>query len=76
LERPGCFKRDAYAAKPLARLPAALREAADRFAGSDFARGYLGGEVVDHYAHFYRTEADAVDTAVTDWERRRYFERV
>ena len=26
--------------------------------------------------HFFRTEADAADRAVTDWERRRYFERI
>ena len=33
-------------------------------------------EVVEHYGHFYRTEAAAYDKAVTDWERARYFERI
>jgi glutamine synthetase len=36
----------------------------------------LGDEVVDHYSHFYRSECDAYDSAVTDWERHRYFERI
>jgi glutamine synthetase len=32
--------------------------------------------VHDHYLHFFRTEQQAYDAAVTDWERRRYFERI
>jgi len=32
--------------------------------------------VVEHYAHFYRTEQAAFTRAVTDWERRRYYERI
>jgi glutamine synthetase len=32
--------------------------------------------VIDHYSHFYRTEQAAFDAAVTDWERRRYYERI
>jgi glutamine synthetase len=32
--------------------------------------------VVEHYAHYFRTEQEAFDNAVTDWERRRYFERI
>ena len=30
----------------------------------------------EHYLHFYRTEQNAYNFAVTDWERRRYFERI
>jgi glutamine synthetase len=75
-EPPPCFEGDAYAAKSLPRVPSTLREAAERFAASEFTRSVFGKEVVEHYAHFFRTEADAADTAVTDWERRRYFERV
>jgi glutamine synthetase len=40
------------------------------------AKRALGEDVVEHYLHFYRTEQDAYDKAVTDWERRRYFERI
>jgi glutamine synthetase len=36
----------------------------------------LGDAVVEHYVHFFRTEQAAFDNAVTDWERKRYFERI
>jgi glutamine synthetase len=32
--------------------------------------------VVQHYTHFFTVEQEAYDRAVTDWERRRYFERI
>ena len=40
------------------------------------ARQAFGEQVVQHYVHFFRTEQTAYDDAVTDWERRRYFERI
>ena len=46
------------------------------FEKSAFARRRFGEEVVSTTRHFYRTEAAAYDKAVTDWERRRYFERI
>jgi glutamine synthetase len=48
----------------------------DLFADSEFAKRAFGDDVVEHYAHFYRTEAAAYDKAVTDWEHKRYFERI
>jgi glutamine synthetase len=45
-------------------------------AASEFARRAFGDEVVDHYTHFFRTEQAAFNQTVTDWERRRYFERI
>jgi glutamine synthetase len=63
-------------AKDLPRVPHTLREAADLFAASNFAKSAFGADVVEHYSHFYRTEAAAYDKAVTDWERARYFERI
>jgi glutamine synthetase len=76
IEPPECFVGDIYAAKNLPRVPYRLGEAVEIFAASDFAKRAFGDEVVEHYAHFYRTEAAAYDKAVTDWERRRYFERI
>lgn len=76
LEPPAAFTGDVYAAGDLPRLPRSLREATDLFAASAFARNALGDDVVDHYAHFFRTEQAAFDAAVTDWERQRYFERI
>ncbi len=76
IEPPPPFQGDVYAAKDLPRVPATLRDAAERFEASDFAREAFGADVVEHYAHFFRTEQAAFDRAVTDWERQRYFERI
>jgi glutamine synthetase len=65
-----------YASADLPRVPVTLREATDLFEQSTFARSAFGEEVVRHYLHFFRNEQDAFDGAVTDWERRRYFERI
>jgi glutamine synthetase len=75
-EPPPCFVGDIYAARDLPRVPYTLQEAVDRFTSSAFARQAFGDEVVEHYTHFYRTEQAAFNTAVTDWERKRYFERI
>jgi len=76
LEPPPCFAGDVYAARELPRVPTDLRGAADGFAASAFARDAFGAEVVEHYAHFFHSEWDAWEKAVTDWERQRYFERL
>jgi glutamine synthetase len=76
IEPPEAFVGDIYTAKSLPRVPYTLSQAVDAFEGSDFAKRAFGNEVVEHYTHFYRTEAAAYDRAVTDWERRRYFERI
>ena len=57
-------------------MPYTLRDATESFAASGFAKRAFGEEVVEHYAHFFRTEETAFRVAVTDWERRRYFERI
>ncbi|HET6202565.1 MAG TPA: glutamine synthetase family protein [Planctomycetota bacterium] len=76
VEPPPVFEGDMYAAKALPHVPRTLGEAAGLFEESAFARGAFGAEVVEHYAHFFRTEEEAWRKAVTDWERRRYFERI
>jgi glutamine synthetase len=76
IEPPECFVGDIYAAKNLPRVPYTLEQAVEQFAKSEFTRRVFGDDVVEHYAHFYRTEAAAYNRAVTDWERRRYFERI
>ncbi|MDT7704503.1 MAG: glutamine synthetase [Pseudonocardiales bacterium] len=58
------------------RVPSTLREAAELFAASTAAVDAFGQEVVDHYANAARIELAAFDSAVTDWERRRGFERL
>jgi glutamine synthetase len=76
IEPTPCFRGDVYAAADLPRVPSTLQEATERFAASDLTARALGPEVVEHYAHFLRTEWDAFNAAVTDWERQRYFERI
>jgi glutamine synthetase len=58
------------------RVPVTLREAAELFAVSKVAVDAFGQEVVDHYANAARVELAAFDATVTDWERRRGFERL
>ena len=76
LEPPECFVGDVYAAKNLPRVPYTLGDAVNLFSRSEFTKRAFGDEVVEHYSHFFRTEAAAFDTAVTDWEHKRYFERI
>jgi glutamine synthetase len=58
------------------RVPHTLRAARDRFSSSELARATLGDEVVDHYTNMADVELAAFESAVTDWERRRGFERM
>lgn len=76
LEPPPPFEGDLYGAAELPAIPASLAEATTRFADSEFARAVFGADVVEHYLHFFRTELEAFEASVTDWERRRYFERI
>ncbi len=57
-------------------VPRTMLAARDAFARSDIARKALGDEVVDHYTHMADVEMEAFNAAVTDWERRRGFERL
>jgi len=76
IKPPEVFVGDIYQARNLPRVPYTLAEANRVFKESSFCKKAFGEEVVEHYAHFYDTEAQAFDKAVTDWERRRYFERI
>lgn len=70
------YRGNAYADAELPRLPKDLREAADLLEGSELARRAFGDAVVAFYVHTARSEAAAYAESVTDWERRRYFERI
>ena len=76
IEPPECFVGDIYAAQHLPRVPYTLAEATEKFAKSEFSKQAFGVDVVEHYTHFFKTEQRAFDSAVTDWERKRYFERI
>jgi glutamine synthetase len=74
LEEP--YAGNAYLAHDKPRLPATLRDARDLFAASAVARQAFGDDVVDHYVHAADVELSAFESAVTDWERFRGFERL
>jgi glutamine synthetase len=76
IEPPPIFAGDVYAAQELPHVPPTLRHAIENLKSSDFAKRMLGEHVVKHYVHFFETEQNAYDRAVTDWERKRYFERI
>jgi len=70
------FQGDVYLAAELPRIPRTLPEAIGEFEQSGFVRKAFGEEVVEHLLHFARTEQAAFEQVVTDFERRRYFERI
>lgn len=74
-EPPPAFEGDVYGALELPQVPHSLPEAIRALQESAFAREVLGEDVVEHYLHFFKTEQRKFDAAVTDWERRRYFEQ-
>ena len=76
IEPPEIFEGDVYAAQHLPRVPYTLEHAVDNFANSAFAKQAFGSDVVEHYTHFFRTEIESFNRWVTDWERKRYFERI
>ncbi|HEX3515797.1 MAG TPA: glutamine synthetase, partial [Trebonia sp.] len=67
---------NAYADDGLPRVPATLDEALALWESSKLAADAFGPDVVGHYATMARVELDAYRRAVTDWELRRYFERI
>jgi glutamine synthetase len=75
LELPEPCSGNAYTAD-YAHVPTTLREAAGLWENSELARAAFGDDVVEHYRNMARVELDAYDTAVTDWERFRSFERM
>ena len=70
------YHGNAYVDSALPALPTTLRDATDLLANSETARCSLGADVIEHYVHAARLEVREFDAAVTDWERRRYFERI
>ena len=76
LEPPPQFQGDAYTTPGLPLVPTTLKDANNTFKASAFARATFGDAVVDHYATFFDNEVLAFDRAVTDWEKRRYFEQI
>jgi glutamine synthetase len=69
------LKGNAYEAAEAEPFPASLREAKELWDNSDFARSAFGEAVQKHYSNYARYEQQEFDQVVTDYERRRMFER-
>jgi glutamine synthetase len=76
IEPPPAFIGDVYAAAELPQVPTSLADAITLLEASEFAPRAFGADVIEHYLHFLRTEEHAYRRAVTDWEHKRYFERI
>lgn len=76
MEPPPPVRGSAYNATDAPPLPTSLPEALDRFRESELPRRYFGDAFVDQYTAFREWEVRKHRLAVTDWERRRYFEMV
>jgi glutamine synthetase len=66
---------NAYEAAEAEPFPSSLREAVDLWESSEFARNAFGDAVHKHYLNYGQTEQRLFDQVVTDYERRRMFER-
>jgi glutamine synthetase len=69
------LKGNAYEAGEAEPFPAALREAKELWDSSDFVKTAFGEAVQKHYSNYARYEQQEFDQVVTDYERRRMFER-
>ena len=76
IEPPPIYSGDVYSADHLPKVPASLQESLQLFENSSFVSERFGIEVQKHYSHFFRTEIMLFNNAVTDWERKRYFEQI
>ena len=74
LEPPPPLEGNAYESDA-ERFPSSMRDAIEALQSGGMARRAFGDQVVDHYLNYARTEQGQYDRFVTDWERRRYFER-
>ncbi len=76
MDPPPPVEGNAYELSGLPRVASSLGAAAARFKASNMATQAFGPEVVEHYAHLAELEQEEAERQVTDWEVRRYFERI
>jgi glutamine synthetase len=69
------LKGNAYEAAEAEPFPSALRQAKELWDSSEFVKSTFGEAVQKHYSNYARYEQQEFDQVVTDYERRRMFER-
>lgn len=67
---------NAYANPANRSIPVSIGDAIRLLDGSALYREALGDDVVDHYVHAAHWELSQYEACVTDWEKRRLFERI
>ena len=77
LPTPDIFDGNAWTGSGVPIVPTSLHQALRLFEECKMARAALGDDVFDHLLSSSRSELVAFDShTVTDWEMRRYYERV
>lgn len=76
LEPPPPYLGNGYEATSLERVPSTIVEAIELWKASTIARECFGDAVHHHILTMATAEWQAFNRSVTDWELRRYFERV
>ncbi|MDH6195204.1 glutamine synthetase [Mycobacterium frederiksbergense] len=77
LAMPEIFEGNAWGGNDISTVPTAMHQSLHLFAGNKMARSAFGDEVFEHLLASSRCELEAFDShTVTDWESRRYYERV
>ncbi|KOS57536.1 glutamine synthetase family protein [Rhodococcus rhodochrous] len=77
LSTPVIFSGNAWEGSDVGLVPTSLHRSIDHFADNKMARAALGDEVFEHILASAQAELTSFDShTVTDWETRRYYERV
>jgi glutamine synthetase len=76
IEPPAPYDGNGYDATDLPRIPWSIVDAIDLWEGSTIAKQAFGDDVHFHILNMAKQEWMAFNQTVTDWELRRYWERV
>jgi glutamine synthetase len=76
IEPPPLKKGNIYIDDSLPRVPGSLKQALDNLNNSKIAREIFGEDIVDHYVRHAALEVEEHEKNVSEWELKRYFERI
>jgi glutamine synthetase len=76
IEPPAPYQGNGYEAADLPRIPWNIVDAIELWDGSAIARDAFGDDVHHHISNMAKQEWAAFNATVTDWELRRYWERI
>jgi glutamine synthetase len=76
IQPPEIYDGNAYEATDIPRVPWNIVEAIEELQGSELAKKAFGDEVHFHLVNTAKQEWSRFNTAITDWELQRNFERI